>query len=112
MTDIKIDLSKDGLEMVFTDYMATILRHIWGTGKTVNSAQMHALQLEKEHGRSRASIINGLNHLVDLGVLSYHEETCKGGSRRLYETGMTEAEFWSRLGDEVVDKIMAARKEL
>ena len=33
---------------------------------------------------SRASVIQFMNRLVDAGLATYREETCKGGSRRVY----------------------------
>ena len=39
---------------------------------------------------SRASIINFLNDMCDEGVLKFEEETCKGGTRRKYFTGLDE----------------------
>ena len=42
---------------------------------------------------SRATIINFLNRMADIGVLSYAEVTGKGGYRRIYKPELTPAEL-------------------
>jgi DNA-binding PadR family transcriptional regulator len=55
---------------------------------------------------SRASIINFLNDMCDEGVLKYEEETCKGGTRRKYFTGLDEEGFKKHVAKVVLNSLM------
>jgi hypothetical protein len=55
---------------------------------------------------SRASIINFLNDMCDEGVLKYEEETCKGGTRRKYFTGLDEKGFKKHIAKVVFKSFM------
>ncbi len=56
---------------------------------------------------SRASIINFLNSMVDIGVLSYHEITGKGGHRRIYAPMFDEAGTKAYLANMIIQKMNA-----
>lgn len=59
---------------------------------------------------SRASVIIFLNKLVDAGFADYREESCKGGSRRVYS--LTVDRQWSSINDLVVDRFLFKLWEL
>lgn len=54
---------------------------------------------------SRASIINFLNAMVDIGVLSYHEITGKGGHRRIYAPMYDEEGTKAYLANMIIQKM-------
>jgi len=114
-TEITVDLSQEGLAMLFKDYQEVAMKLLWGTDKSQSSRDVwiHVnQQLEKVGGRpngkrpdiSRASIINFLNRMVDEGVLGYTETTGKGGHRRLYYAELTEEQLWVKLAGIVHSK--------
>ncbi len=90
---VRFDTEENGLGTVLKDYQIVSLRVLWEIER-----------LEKDKGGSsrdvwvqcnvgligiktisRASVINFLNAMVDIDVLSYHEITGKGGHRRIYK---------------------------
>jgi predicted transcriptional regulator len=118
-----IDPDKTGFEKVLRDYQIEALRMIWDgdlEGATSREVYQHVnKQLDGVRTISRASIINFLNSMCDESVLAYVEETCKGGTRRKYSTGMSEEGFKKHIAKSVLesllkdfpDQTMAAVKE-
>ena len=94
---LEIDPSKTGLEKVLKDYQIEALQMVWSCSKKgITSREVYVgvnKKLEGVKTISRASIINFLNAMCDESVLNYEEETCKGGTRRKYFTGLDEIEF-------------------
>ena len=86
------DTTQEGLQKVLKWYMVEALRYVVATPQGVSSrdAWDHVSEIRTV---SRASIINGLNELVDWGVLTYEEITGKGGHRRIYFTDLDEESF-------------------
>jgi len=105
-----VDPSKDGFEKVLRDYQIEALKTIWENperGATSREVYVHVNRaLEGVKTVSRASIINFLNGMCDDGVLSYEEETCKGGMRRKYFPGLDEDGFKRYIGRTVFDSLM------
>jgi len=95
---MKLDTDSEGLESLFKPYQAEILKRIWQMNRSrsfkgCNSATMHAYLKEVGRGMSRASVIHALDYMVEQGILNFEEETCKGGSRRIYLPRMRPYEF-------------------
>ncbi len=86
MSKLVFDLSKQGLLCVLRPYQIAIMHYLWDTKTPRISSQVHTYlqDLGGEAAMSRATVINFLNAMVNEGFLDYDEETCKGGSRRLY----------------------------
>jgi len=105
-----IDPDKTGFEKVLRDYQIEALRMVWDDDpKGVNSREVYQhvnKQLEGVRTISRASIINFLNAMCDEGVLAYVEETCKGGTRRKYSTGLDEEEFKKHIAKSVLESLL------
>ena len=104
--DIKLDLSKEGLEMCFRQYERIMLYKLWKDATPTGSGRLweHCMKVigPKENGRpaiSRASVIFAANRLVDNGIWSFEDATGKGGHHRRYFSAMTQAEFWSQVQD-------------
>ena len=82
------DTAEEDLQKVLKWYMVETFKYV-ANNDGVSSRE--AWQHVKEIGDiSRASIINGMNDLVDWGVFTYEETTGKGGYRRIYYTDMNE----------------------
>ncbi len=109
---LTIDLSQDGLALVFKDYQAVIMQNLWkeGIGHSSRDAWVKAIEVMRRDKNirdsiSRASVINFMNAMVDEGILGYHEITGKGGHRRIYKANMTEKEFWEYVTGLVNEKL-------
>jgi len=99
----------DGLSKVFKDYQEGALKIIWQNAEGMSSRLAWEKVNEKlESGRSmsRASIIKFLNDMVDMGVIDYHEESCKGGYRRIYKPKMDESELKIFIAKTVLSSLM------
>lgn len=118
--DVTVDLSLNGMPMLFKEYQEKALRVVWDSEEGVISREVwEAVNKQmgaKENGReasyhkpsiSRASIINFLNAMVDLEVLGYTERTGKGGYHRVYRPLMTEMELWLAVRGAMVQKFNA-----
>ena len=105
-----VDPSKNGLEKVLRDYQIEALKMVWkngGDGVTSREVYQHVNKaLKGVKTISRASIINFLNSMCDEKVLNYVEETCKGGMRRKYSTGLDEDEFKKYIAMSVVGSLL------
>jgi hypothetical protein len=55
---------------------------------------------------SRASIINFLNAMCDEGILTYGDETGRGGYHRMYSPGLGEEGFKRHVAKTVVSKLL------
>lgn len=105
-----VDPDKTGFEKVLRDYQIEALRMVWDDDPNgVTSREVYQYvnkQLEGVRTISRASIINFLNAMCDEGVVNYVEETCKGGTRRKYSTGLDEEEFKKHIAKSVLESLL------
>ena len=105
-----IDPDKTGFEKVLRDYQIEALRMVWDDDpKGVTSREVYQYvnkQLEGVRTISRASIINFLNAMCDEGVVNYVEETCKGGTRRKYSTGLDEEGLKKYIAKSVLESLL------
>jgi len=106
-----IDPGKTGFEKVLRDYQIEALSMVWeGDPKGVTSREVYQ-HVNKQLGGgktiSRASIINFLNAMCDESVLTFVEETCKGGTRRKYFTGLDEEGFKKHIAKSVLESLMS-----
>ncbi len=105
-----IDPDKTGFEKVLRDYQIEALRMVWDDDpEGVTSREVYQRvnkQLEGVRTISRASIINFLNAMCDEGVVNYVEETCKGGTRRKYSTGLDEEGLKKYIAKSVLESLL------
>ena len=103
------DTEKDGLHTVFKPYQAALLEHIWKLNNSsrtgVTSNQAHKFLQDHPDKKSRASVINSLNDMVDEGILSYEEESGKGGYHRVYYPKMDRKQFSEHVVKTITDKL-------
>jgi predicted transcriptional regulator len=102
--NLKMDLSLDGLNMFFKDYELQALKTLWGSNPGMISREVWE-QVNQTHKISRASIINFLNNMAELGILNTIQETGKGGYRPRYSHKYDEGELKQFLADSVKKKL-------
>ncbi len=101
---MKLDTQKLGLCALFKPYKAALIKHLYettefmshegaqGSGDLWNWLEENAERLGIDK-MSRASVINGLNDLVDKGILKWRDATGKGGHHRLYSVFLSHEGF-------------------
>ena len=109
---VKYDTDENGWLTVLKDYQIIAMQSLWDLpeGKVGSSRDIWVLSNVAMAGTktiSRASIINFLNSMVDVGVLTYHEITGKGGHRRIYAAKFDEAGTKAYLANMFIQKMYA-----
>lgn len=77
-----MNLNQKGLRMFFKDYQVEAFKALWSSPKEMSSKEVWEAVGEKTI--SRASIINFLVEMADLGFLERSEKSGKGGHRGIY----------------------------
>jgi Fe2+ or Zn2+ uptake regulation protein len=91
--------------MFFKKWQIETLNVLWHSEEGLLSSAVYKQVNEKLPGTiSRASIINGLNAMVNLGILTGVDETGKGGHRSRYSPAINEREVKDYLSDIVRKK--------
>jgi len=108
MKSLEYDTGKTGLRAVFKDYQEIALRAIWATPEGLGSkAVMDRVNAElKPSTISRASVINFLESMKEMGVLRGVEKTGKGGHRWIYSPAMNETEFKEYVARTILESLM------
>ena len=116
--NIVIDLTQDGLAMMFRDYQVLMLEHLWRTGDLTppeaNSRELHEAVNKiltplgtARPAISRASVINAAKAFAESKIWGFREETCKGGYRRVYSAIMSEDDLWRTVRLMAIQKLDA-----
>lgn len=106
---IVFDTGEDGLQTFLTDWKETAIRKVFESERPLTSKDVWIrtnMELKDERSISRASIINFLNYMSELGVLDYVEETGKGGYHRRYSPRLDEAGLKSFVASSVISKLI------
>lgn len=117
---MKLDTEKPGLCALFKPYKAALIKHLYfvtfpnrshgrGSGKLWEWLEENAERLGVEK-RSRASVINALNDLVDEGFLKWKDATGKGGHHRLYSVKLSPGDFEQYVTHIILDKMTSIFK--
>ena len=95
MKSIVFDTSKSGFHAVLIDWQIKVMQVVWSNPEGIISRMVWQKVNEVLEGESisRASVINCLEDMREMGVLRGVEETCKGGHRWVYYPAMDEAGF-------------------
>ena len=106
---MKFDTSEKGLLTLFRPYQAALLEHIWELNNPertgITSGQAYEFLQDHPDSKSRASVINSLNEMVEEGVLEYEEKTGKGGYHRVYYPKMNREQFARHVVETITDKL-------
>jgi len=107
MNRIEYDTSESGLRAVLKDYQEISMRAIWMSPTGLGSkAVMDRVNAElKPNTISRASIINFLEAMREMGVLKGVDITGKGGHRWIYSPAMTEAGFKTFIAETILGNL-------
>ena len=94
-TIIEYDTSQTGLRAVLKGYQEIALRVIWeSSGPLGSKVVMDQVNKRLEDSTiSRASIINFLEDMREMGILNGEERTGKGGHHWVYSPSMNEYQF-------------------
>jgi predicted transcriptional regulator len=86
VSKLRFDLAQEGLLHVFKPYQVEVMRFLWETQTPQDSRAVynHIKKAGVEGAKSRAAIINYLNHMVEEGFLDFEEKSTKGGIKRVY----------------------------
>jgi predicted transcriptional regulator len=105
---IEYDASEKGLRAVLKDYQEIALRAIWATPEDLGSkAVWDRVNAElKPNTISRASVINFLEAMKEMGVLKGEERTGKGGYHWIYSPAMNESEFKQHIARTILESLM------
>jgi len=105
---IEYDTAESGLRAVLKNYQELALRAIWANPEGLGSkAVMDRVNAElKPNTISRASVINFLEAMKEMGVLKGVEKTGKGGYRWIYSPAMTETEFKEYVARMILESLM------
>lgn len=108
---LKMDLSKDGLSMFLKDYQYEALNVLWKSDTGLLSRSVwEQVNSNMADSISRASIINYLNAMLEIGILKGEDETGKGGHRMRYSPAMNEEELKVFLSDMVEKKLLEMKE--
>ncbi len=110
--EMKIDLRKNELAMLFREYEEIMASYAWGNDiEPTGSGGLFRMTNEKlGEGKtmSRASIIFAANRFVDSGIWDYEDATGKGGHHRRYFAKATQPEMWRDLTETFLQKVVVA----
>jgi len=95
MKGIEYDLSQTGYKAVLKDWQLKAMQAVWNSLEGVNSRAVweKTNQMLDEESISRASVINFLEAMREMGVLEAEDRTGKGGHQYVYRMGMDESQF-------------------
>ena len=108
MKGIEYDLSQSGFAAVLKDWQLKALQVVWNSPGGVNSRIAWQKVNENLGGStiSRASIINFLEAMREMGVLEADDRTGKGGHQYIYRMGMDEEQFKLYIATTLIENLL------
>jgi len=105
---IEYDAAESGLRAVLKDYQEIAIRVIWESPEGLGSKKVcDRVNAElKPNTISRASVINFLESMREMGALKGEEKTGKGGHRWIYSPAMNESEFKEFIAKTILGSLM------
>jgi predicted transcriptional regulator len=107
---LEIDTSQQGLRMVLKDWEEETLKVFWDDPQKEYTSKLvwdRVNQRLRPGSISRASIINFLEDMVEMGVLGKRETTGKGGYRGIYSSKMGESGFKRFIAETALEVLMS-----
>ena len=101
--EIKINLEREGLYCIFKEYQIAIMDYLWS--QTEPKRSLEVWESIGPEGISRASVINSLHWLTNLGILSRTTVTGKGGHRGLFTAEKTQNEILILVREAAYEKL-------
>jgi hypothetical protein len=108
MNRIEYDTSKKGFEAVLKNWQIKAMNAIWDNPSGMKSLNVWNKVGETLEGEtiSRASIINFLEDMREMGVLSRVEEPGKGGYHWIYSPAMDESGFKKFIVETMISSLL------
>jgi len=108
MKGTEYDVSQAGFAAVLKDWQLKAMQVVWGSPEGANSRIVYQKvnQMLDRDSISRASVINFLEAMREMGVLSGEEKTGKGGHHWVYKAAMDEAGFKRFIATTLLDRLM------
>jgi predicted transcriptional regulator len=107
---LEVDASQQGLRMVLKEYEEQALKVFWDDPQKEYTSKLvcdRVNQRLRPGSISRASIINFLEDMVEMGVLSKRETTGKGGYRGIYSSKIGESGFKRFMAETALEALMS-----
>jgi hypothetical protein len=113
MNGILYDTSRVGLKAVLRDWQLKALQVMWSNPEGAKSFTVWEKVNKILEGEtiSRASVINFLEEMREMGVLSGKEETGKGGYHWVYYPKLDEAGFNRYIVEKMIASLMESFPE-
>jgi len=110
MKSLEYDTSKSGLEAVLKDWQIKAMQALWESheGETSRVVWERVNKMLGDESISRASIINFLDDMRNMKVLSAVDQTGKGGHHGVYSPAMDETELKRFLAETLVKCLFAS----
>ena len=107
MKGIEYDTSQKGFNTVLKDWQLKATQVVWSSPNGVNSRTVHQKANQALQGEtiSRASVINFLEDLREMGVLSGEERAGKGGHHWFYFPKLDEVGFKRFIAETLLEKL-------
>jgi len=95
MKSMEFDTSKSGFQVILKDWQIKVMQVVWNNpeGTISRMAYEKLNQMLEGESISRASVINFLEDMHKMGVLTGREESGKGGYHWIYSPAMDEEGF-------------------
>ena len=113
MKGIVFDTSKTGFHAVLRDWQLKTMKVIWSNPEGIISRVVwqKVNEVLKSETISRASIINFLEDMREVGIFNGREESGKGGYHWVYGPAMDEEDFKRFIVKKVISSLMESFPE-
>jgi len=113
MNEIVYDTSKTGFHAVLRDWQLKSMEVVWSNPKGIISrvAWQKVNEALKVETISRASVINFLEDMREMGVLKGDERTGKGGHHWVYFPAMDEVGFRKFIAEKLIESLVKSFPE-
>ena len=99
-------LSEKGLDMFFKPHQKQALAYLQSIRPEGANSREVCTKINETNQISRASVLTGLNKMVDDGILTFTEVTGKGGYHRVYACKYDTSELKTYLTQMVISKLL------
>jgi hypothetical protein len=108
MNGLEFDTSQSGFNAVLKDWQLKAMEVVWASPDGANSRTVWIKVNQALHGEtiSRASIINFLEAMRKMGVISGEEKTGKGGHHWVYFPKLDETGFKKYIVEKMLEILM------
>ncbi len=113
MYGLEYDTSQKGFNAVLKDWQLKAMQVVWSTSQGANSRMVWVKVNQMLNGEtiSRASVINFLEAMRELDVLSGKEVTGKGGHHWVYYPRLDEAGFKRYIAEKMIESLRGSFPE-